>query len=338
MPTKTTTAPRDYCAEITNKIIEQLERGVKPWVRPWDETASAGPMAPINAVTGKAYRGINTVILGMDARAFESGDPRWATFNQGKEKGWNVRKGSKAATIFFFKPLRIEDEKAEDGERTIAMMRAFSVFHATDFDNIPARVRPTVVDAPWTMPDAAQIILANSGAVIREGGNRAFYSPGTDHIQLPPTAAYKTAGHAAATALHELAHWTGHPSRLNRDLSGRFGSGAYAQEELRAELASVFTGSTVGIPTEIEGHASYIANWLKALKGDKREIFRAAADAQRITDMQLGFHPAYAAKAKLDAAAQAAQDEERAAAPAVPAAALQGFQRGRRAAHGRPAP
>jgi antirestriction protein ArdC len=330
MPTKTTTAPRDYCAEITNKIIEQLEQGVKPWVRPWDDTAAAGAMAPINAVTGRAYRGINTIILGMDGRAFQSGDPRWATFNQGKAKGWNVKKGSKAATIFFFKPLRIEDEKAEDGERTIAMMRAFSVFHATDFDGIPARI----TEAPWTMPDAAQIILTNSGAAIREGGNRAFYSPGTDHIQLPPTGSFKTAGHAAATALHELGHWTGHPSRLNRDLSGRFGSGAYAQEELRAELSSVFVGLTIGIPTELEHHASYISSWLKALKGDKREIFRAAADAERIKEMELGFHPAYAAQAKLEAAAQAEQDEERAAAPAMPAAAMTGFQSRRRAAMG----
>ena len=204
------------------------------------------------------------------------------------------------------------------------MLKAFPVFHASQFDGIPARIKPTVIEAPWTMPEAAGIILANSGAVIREGGNRAFYSPGTDHIQLPPTASYRSAKDAAATALHELAHWTGHPKRLNRDLSGRFGSGAYAQEELRAELASVFTGSTLGIPTEIANHASYIAAWVKALKDDKREIFRAAADAQRITDMQLGFHPDYAAKMKADA--ELADDEAPAAAPdtvsPVPAPAL----------------
>lgn len=337
MKKETDHAPRDHYAEITNRIVTALEAGVKPWVRPWDETAAAGPMAPINAVTGKAYRGINTVILGMDPRAFETGDPRWATYKQGAEKGWQVRKGEKATTIFFFKPLKIEDEKAEDGERIIAMMRAFAVFHASQFDGIPARVKPTVTEAPWTMPDAAAIILKNSGAVIREGGNRAFYSPGTDHIQLPPTGSYKTAGDAAATALHELAHWTGAPHRLNRDLTGRFGSNAYAQEELRAELASVFTGSTIGIPTEIANHASYIGSWIKTLKEDKREIFRAAADAQRITDMQLGFHPDYAAKMKAEATAQAAADEARESAPApVAAAAMRSkFSRGRSYAGGR---
>jgi antirestriction protein ArdC len=308
--------PRDYCADLTNRILEKLEQGVKPWVRPWDETAAAGPMAPVNAITGRPYRGINTIILGMDGRAFETGDPRWATFNQGKAKGWMVRKGEKATTIFFYKPLKIEDDRAEDGERTIPLMKAFPVFHASQFDGIPARVSPTVTEAPWTMPEAAGIILANSGAVVRIGGNRAFYSPSTDHIQLPPTASYHTAPDAAATALHELAHWTGHPRRLNRDLQGRFGSGAYAQEELRAELASFFTGSTIGIPTEIANHASYIASWIKALKSDKREIFRAAADAQKITDMQLSFHPDYAAKMKAEAS-----EPEEAATPAVVAAA-----------------
>ena len=157
--------------------------------------------------------------------------------------------------------------------------------------------RQTIEEAPWQRPEAADIILQQqrlrSSAL---GGDRAFYVPSSgDFIQLPPDRALASAHHWAATALHELGHWTGHPTRLARDLSGRFGSDAYAQEELRAELASVFIGSTLGLPADISNHASYIASWIKRLKEDKREIFCAAADAQKIADMALGFHPDYAA-------------------------------------------
>ena len=147
---------------------------------------------------------------------------------------------------------------------------------------IPGYKPPTLEEAPWQRPEAADLILKNSGAAIRIGGGRGFYSLGTDHIQLPPESAFYGPQEWAAVALHELGHWSGHPTRLNRDLSGRFGSGAYAQDELRAELASVFIGAELGLPSDIPHHASYIASWIKALKDGKREIFRAAADAQKI--------------------------------------------------------
>ena len=323
--------PRDHYQEITNKIIEALESGVKPWARGWDETKAAGPMAPMNPTTGKLYRGINTVILGMDPRPFESADPRWCSFNQAKDRGWNVRKGEKSTTIFFFKPIKVEDETAKDGERTIPLLKAYPDFHASQFDGMPERTAPTVTDSPWLKPEAAEIILTNSRAMIRTGGDRAFYSPATDHIQLPPHNAFKDAGAWAATALHELGHWTGAPSRLNRDLSGRFGSGAYAQEELRAELGSVFIGSTIGIPTDIPNHASYMASWIKALRNDKREVFRAAADAQKIADHCLAFHPDFAVKMKADAAltedANAKAEERKAATPAAIPASRPSYRR-----------
>ena len=142
--------------------------------------------------------------------------------------------------------------------------------------------------------------MQNSGAVIRIGGDRAFYTPATDHIQLPPDNAFRGPPEFAATALHELGHWSGHASRLNRDMKGRYGSAAYAMEELRAELASAFLASELGIPIDIPQHASYIENWIKPLKDDKREIFRAAADAQKIADMLMGFHPDYANQSELD--------------------------------------
>jgi antirestriction protein ArdC len=291
---------RDPVQEFADRIIGALENGVKPWVRPWDPERAGGPQAPFNPVTGKRYHGINVLILGMDMRAFETGDPRWMTYQQSQEKEWQVRKGEKATTIFFTKPYEVEDDQAEDGRKTIKFLKHYAVFHASQIEGIPAYKPPSIEEAPWTRPEAADIILKNSGAVVRIGGDRAFYSPATDHIQLPPEHAFRGPPEFAATALHELAHWTGHPSRLNRDMKARYGSAAYAMEELRAELASAFVASELGIPTDIPHHASYIASWIKSFKDDKREIFRAAADAQRIADMQLGFHPDYAVQAELD--------------------------------------
>ena len=291
---------RDPYQDVTDRILEALEAGIKPWVRPWNPDQAEGPQAPFNPTTGKHYRGINVLLLGMDPRAVMSGDPRWMTYQQAKEQKWQVRKGEKATTIFFYKSLEVDDPEAEDGTRTIPMLKTYSVFHASQVDGIPAYVAPTLEEAPWQRPEAADLILRNSAAVVRIGGGQAFYSPGTDHIQLPPEVAFRGPHEWAAVALHELGHWTGHKTRLNRDLSGKFGSGAYAQEELRAELASAFIGGTLGLPTDIPQHASYLAHWVRKLKEDKREIFRAAADAQKIADFALAFHPAYALAMKAE--------------------------------------
>ena len=287
---------RDPMQEFANRIVAELERGVKPWVRPWDSAKTGGPQAPFNPITGKRYHGINVLILGMDMRAFQSGDPRWMTYQQAHEKKWQVRKGEKATTIFFAKQYGVEDEESEDGRKTVRVLKHYAVFHASQIDGLPAYTAPDIDEAPWTRPQAAEIIMQNSGAVIRMGGDRAFYSPSTDHIQLPPDNAFRGPPEFAATALHELGHWSGHSSRLNRDLKGRYGSSAYAMEELRAELASAFVAAELGIPTDIPQHASYIENWIKPLKDDKREIFRAAADAQKIAHMLMSFHPEYAAQ------------------------------------------
>jgi len=275
---------RDPMQEFANRIVAELENGIKPWVRPWDPEKAGGPQAPFNPVTGKRYHGINVLILGMDVRAFESGDPRWMTYQQAQEKNWQVKKGEKSTMIFFSKPLEIEDDQAEDNRKTIRLLKHYAVFHASQIDGIPEYKPPGFEEAPWMRPEAADIILKNSGAVIRIGGDRAFYSPSTDHIQLPPAHAFRGPPEFAATALHELGHWTGHSTRLDRDIQSRFRSAGYAMEELRAELASALIASELGIPTDIPHHASYIAAWIEPLKDDKREIFRAAADAQKITD------------------------------------------------------
>ena len=293
-----TTERRDPIQEFADRIVAELEKGVKPWVRPWDPEKCGGPQAPFNPSTGAHYHGINVLILGMHPAAFTTGDPRFMTYQQAHEKGWQVRKAEKATTIFFTKRYQIEDEKDEDSRKEVRVLRHYAVFHASQIDGMPAYVPPTLEEAPWRCPEATSIILKNSGATIRTGGEKAFYAFELDFISLPPEQAFHGPPEYAATALHELGHWTGHPSRLNRDMHARFGSKAYAMEELRAELSSAFIATELGIPADIPQHASYVADWLKPLKDDKREIFRAAADAQHIVDMVLGFHPAFALRSE----------------------------------------
>ena len=235
---KSNRAPRDHYQEVTDRIIAALEAGTPPWRRPWDPDKAGGPAMPRNAATGQRYRGINVLTLGMSGLAFSSGDPRWATYKQAEDRGWQVRRGERGTTGYFFKRLELRDdsrpEDDEDAVRRIPLLRAFTLFHASQIDGIPAYVPPTIAEAPWRAPEAAEIVLANSGAVIRTGGDRAFYSPATDHIQMPPKAAFATALGYCGVLIHEMSHWTGAPSRLNRDLRNSFGSHDYAREELRA--------------------------------------------------------------------------------------------------------
>src|ERR1700688_1301365 len=194
-------APRNHYQEVTDRIIEALEAGTPPWRRPWDPDKAGGPAMPRNAATGQRYRGINGLTLGMSDLAFSSGDPRWATYKQAEDRGWQVRKGERGTTGYFFKRLELRDDKGDgsgpDGDRgavgRIPLLRAFTWFHASQIAGIPDFVPPTIEEAPWRAPEAAEIIVANSGAVIRFGGERAFYSPSTDHIQMPPQSAFATA-------------------------------------------------------------------------------------------------------------------------------------------------
>jgi antirestriction protein ArdC len=298
--TASASAPRDHYREITDRIIAALDAGTPPWRKPWNPDVAGGPAMPRNAVTGKKYRGINVLTLGMSTLAFGSGDPRWATYKQASSEGWQVRRGEKSTTGFFYKRLEVHDSTKpddDDATRHIPLLRAFSLFHATQIDGVPPYSPPTIAEAPWRTPDAAQTILTNSGAVLRIGGDRAFYSPVTDHIQMPPDAAFGSAGAYCSTLIHELGHWTGHGDRLDRDLKTKQGSADYAREELRAEISQVMVCAELGIAdSEFHNSASYIADWATRLREDRKEIFRAAADAQRIADYLLAFHPDYASQ------------------------------------------
>ena len=291
------TERRDHYQDVTDRIIAALESGTKPWQQPWNDELAGAPAMPVNAATGRRYHGINVLVLAMSSFAFGNGDPRFCSYRQAADRGWQVRKGERGTTVFFFKRMEVVDSSASPGaeERTkrIPMLRAYTVFNGAQLDGIDPYVPPSAAEAPWRRPEAADLILRNSGAMVRIGGERAFYSPTLDFIHLPAEQSFHNPQSWSAVALHELGHWTSAPHRLNRDIKNKFGSEAYAQEELRAELASVFIGATLGLPCDIPNHASYIASWVEGLKRNKREIFRAASDAQKIADYLLAFHPDY---------------------------------------------
>ena len=288
---------RDLRQEVTDNIVPMLERGVAPWQKPWEPGTGSLAM-PFNPTSDRAYRGGNAIHLmavGM-ARGYE--DPRWMTYKQAAEKGWQVRGGEKGTQIEYWeaKPSPRRDHTS-DGETASAdaeekarlVRRVYTVFNAQQIDRIPPN-EPKQVTA-FEAVQAGERILKNSGAQIaHDQADRAFYSRSEDSIHLPPKDAFNDAAGYYGTALHELAHWTGHPSRLNRPTlteSYQFGDTNYAREELRAELASVFLAAQRGIPHDPEQHAAYVGSWITALKRDKNEIFRAAHDASNATDFVL---------------------------------------------------
>lgn len=257
---------RDHYADVTAQIIAALEAGTPPWRQPWDSAKAGGPMMPHNATTGARYRGINALMLGISPLAFSSGDPRWATYKQAADRGWQVRKGSRGTPGFFYKRIEVDDRDGggEDARKVIPLLRSFTLFHASQIDGIPPYIPPGVEEAPWREPEAAATIARNSGAVVRIGGDRAFFSPATGHIQMPPMAAFRSPGAYASVLTHELGHMTATKDRLNRDLSGRFGSPEYAREEIRVELAQVTICAELGIEDcDFTNGAAYIAFWLK---------------------------------------------------------------------------
>ena len=317
-----TSAPDHYQA-VTDRIVAALEAGTAPWRRPWVAGArTTMPGMPCNAVSGRAYRGVNAVLLAMTQYAHGSDDPRWITYRQASERGWQVRAGERGTPIVFFKRLDVHEQpeggKGEATVRRVPLLRGFTAFHASQVDGIAPYQPPTLDEAPWRKPEAPELIVARSGVRVRTGGNQAFYSPTLDFIGMPVASSFRSPEGYAATLLHETAHASGHERRLNRDLSGRFGSRAYSFEELIAELTSCMVGTVLGLPCEVENHASYIQSWLGVLREDKRAVFRAAALAQKAADWMLALHPDYARVVAGDPqAGSEGLDEE----PATPAQA-----------------
>lgn len=286
----------DLYREVTDKILERVEAGTAPWRRPWGRARHPdAPEGPFNAATGRPYRGVNVLLLGGDPRTDD--DPRWCGFRQAKARGWQVKAGARGTAVYFFKRLDAgegEDDDPENPRRGFAILRRHTVFHASQIEGMPSMEdaygpAETVGDR-WEMDARLRALVAGTGASIAHGGDPA-YLPKPDSIRLPPPERYPDQASYFKTLFHELAHWTAHPSRLNRPLAARRASPDYAREELRAELASAFMGAALGIPHDLDNHASYLAHYRDLLRGDSREIFRAARDAHAIADLILGRHP-----------------------------------------------
>jgi antirestriction protein ArdC len=273
---------RDLYSEVSTRIIAELERGAPPWVKPW--SATAGMNTPCNAVTNRPYSGCNVILLWM-ARAAGYRTPRYLTFKQALDLGGNVRKGEHGTKVYFVKQLQVQDKDAEDEEatRVVPMLREYTVFNIDQCENLPERVKapsPMRVRNPDTRDGLADDFLRSSGADIREGHGEAYYVPSRDFISMPAFAAFKGADQFYNVVFHELTHWTGHKSRLDRDLKNRFGSRDYAAEELIAELGAAFVCAEFGFDGDVR-NAGYIATWIDLLKADKRAFFTACSKASQ---------------------------------------------------------
>jgi antirestriction protein ArdC len=289
---------RDVYSRITNKIIADLEQGVRPWHRPWNAEHTAGRITRPLRHNGVAYQGINVVMLWSASVVNGYACPIWLTFKQAQQLGGNVRKGEHGELVVYADRItRTEsDATSEEVERSIPFMKGYTVFNVEQCEGLPAQYTGKAEAPALPLPqriEAADRFFAATGADIRHGGMRAYYAEGPDYVQMPPFETFKNAESHAATLAHELTHWTKHTKRLARDLGRvRYGDEGYAREELVAELGAAFLSADLGITPEVRpDHAAYIATWLAVLKNEKRFIFTAASHAQRAADFLHGLQP-----------------------------------------------
>lgn len=288
------TVKQDVYTSVTNKIISDLEKGNLTWLRPWKSKDFGGCVSLPLRSDGQPYQGIN--VLNLWGAAVDKGytQPVWMTFKKAKELGGQVKKGEKGTSVVYassFDKSEVNDE-GEETTSTIPFLKGYTVFNVEQIDGLPEQFYKTPSRSGDTRArmEVVEKFIVNTKAVIRHGGNKAFYSPSHDSIQMPPSQSFQDMQGYYATLAHELTHWTGHQVRLNRQFGkSRFGNDAYAMEELVAEIGAAFLCASLGITPETrEDHAAYIQSWLKVLKKDKRAIFTAASHAQRAADYLRG--------------------------------------------------
>jgi antirestriction protein ArdC len=289
---------RDVYSRITNKIIADLEQGVRPWMKPWSAEHAAGRITRPLRHNGIPYKGINVIMLWSASVTKGYACPLWLTFKQAIELGGHVKKGESGELVVYANTItRTEtDDKGEETEREIPFMKGYTVFNAEQCEDLPAhyaaKAEPPAL-SPVQRIERADRFFAATGADIRHGGTRAYYAEGPDYVQMPPFETFRDAESFAATLAHELTHFTKHEKRLARDMGRvKWGDEGYAREELVAELGAAFLCADLEITPEVrEDHAAYIATWLTVLKMDKRFIFTAAAHAQRAADYLHSLQP-----------------------------------------------
>ena len=277
----------DIYTSVTNRIIEQLEQGVRPWHKPWNAEHAAGRIMRPLRHNGQAYNGINILMLWDSAEQQGYSCPIWLTFKQVKELKGFVRKGEKSSQVVYASSFtkKDKDDNGEESERDIHFLKQYAVFNAEQCDELPdhfyeLKEQPNETIEPI---EHAVSFFAGTGADIREGGNRACYVQSEDIIRMPRIETFEDAESHAATFAHEMVHWTKHATRLNRDLGRKtWGDEGYAMEELVAEIGSAFLCADLQITPEVrDDHADYIASWLKVLKEDNRAVFTAASLASK---------------------------------------------------------
>jgi len=283
---------QDIYEQVTDRIIQELEAGRVPWVKPWDSGAAGG--MPTNAHTGNEYSGVNVLLLWLAGAEGGRASNQWMTFKQAKALGGCVRKGEKGTTVVYASQFTPKDEKAraeQTGEaaRTVGFLKRYTVFNIEQVDGLPAPA--SAPDAPRIerqLNQRAEALIAATGADFRIGGSGAFYAPGADFIQMPEQVCFYDQANFYGVCLHELSHWTGHKSRLDRQYKTTHGSKDYAREELVAEMSAAFLCARLEIETTLR-HADYLASWLKVLKEDKRAIFKAASMATKAANFIMQF-------------------------------------------------
>ena len=281
--------------EVTQRIVSELEAGRLPWVQPWGTTGGIGPSLPRNALTARPYSGVNILILW--GAVIENGWPSqsWLTFRQAQEAGGCVRKGERGQCVVYadrFTPEAEKQRAERDGSeaKAVPFLKRFTVFNVAQCEGL----REGLASDPAPLPEReivplAEEVIAASGVDFRIGGDKAFYVPSLDYVQVPPQPAFFQQVNYYRTCLHELTHATGHANRLGRNLANAFGSKDYAREELVAEMGSAFLCASLGISPTVR-HADYIGAWLEALREDNRAIFRAASAASKAADWLLARH------------------------------------------------
>lgn len=291
---KETATRSDVYSRVTDKIVADLERGVRPWLKPWNAEHAAGRITRPLRSNGQPYKGINVLSLWMDAESKGFACPIWMTYKQALELNAQVRKGERGSLVVYAdKITRTEtNENGENVEASIPFMKGYTVFNCEQIEGLPAHFygRAERADEPLQRIADAEAFVAATGANVVHGGSRACYVVSTDNLHMPCIDCFRDAESYYATLLHELTHWTRHETRLNREFGRkRWGDVGYAAEELVAELGSAFLCADLGLAAAPrEDHASYLASWLEVLKSDKRAIFTAAAHAQRAADFLHG--------------------------------------------------
>jgi len=290
----------DYHKLVAQEIIDMLEKGTAPWQKPWTPTMS---MIPHNGVSQRRYHGMNALRLMYIGMERKYADPRWMTFNQVAQQGGHVKKGEKGVVVTYWKFTKKEkDENGNEVEKLLDHPVPFrsTVFNATQCEGLPELKLP---EPKWTAVERAENIIKSAGVpVYHDQADRNFYNPEFDEIHLTPKSSFPDKEAYYSTVLHELGHSTGHESRLNRNIINKFGSEDYAKEELRAEIASFMICSELSIANAAanEQHAAYVGSWIKSLKKDPAEIFRAAKDADAICDFLFEREKEYLKKHEAD--------------------------------------